>query len=1162
MSSTAALLRSRRMVPLLVTQTLGALNDNLFKNALTIFVLFQSATAGPVLAAATAGIFILPYALVSAQAGQLADRFSKPRLIRLTKFLELAIMAVAVIGFLIPSIPVLLVALFGLGVQAALFSPLKYGILPEHLGEDELVAGNGLIEAGTFLGILAGTIIGGLLIATPDGPMLTAVAGLVVAVAGIASAFAVLPSPPADPSLKVDWHILRESVALIRQARQNRPVWLSILGLSWFWTIGAILLSEFPVIADRILGGSAHAATLLLTVFAVGIGIGSVVCANLLHGEVSARHVPFAAVGISLLSWDFATVCAGTAGLNGVEAILTSFDGWRMIFDLFLLAVCGGVYSVPLYAILQHDSAPAWRSRMIGCNNIVNAIFMVIGSGAAAGMAWAGLSAPEIILVAAAANAVVAVRIIAILPQTVFKSLSAWVMRQLFKVETRGLEKLRTVSGPMVIVSNHVTWIDGMLMNAFIPGDTLFAINTHVFKTWWGGLTALFADMLPVDPTSPMATRVMIKAVESGRRLVIFPEGRLTRTGGLMKVYSGPAVIADKAGATVVPVRLDGVQFSNLSRLRGKMPLRSFPKVTIEVMDPVRLDLPADLKGPARRRAARNRLYDIMSGMMYGARRTDVTLLKALADARAVYGSRRGVLEDPSTIMHALTYDRILAGAATLGRKLSALAAADERLLGIMLPNSAAVVVTFFGVQAAGRVPAMLNFSAGAEPMLSACSTAVIRTVITSRAFITAARLGEAAARLGEAVRLVYLEDLQPQGFARTLLRLPLAGKRVTRFVAGRLAGRLDRLSRRMAKHGPSPEFDPDAPAVVLFTSGSEGTPKGVVLSHRNLLSNMAQLGARVDFNASDVVLNALPVFHSFGITGGMLLPLLSGIHTFMYVSPLHYKIVPEMSYDINATILFGTDTFLTGYARHADGYDFYSVRYVFAGAERVRDETRRVWMEKFGIRILEGYGTTETSPVLAVNTPMHFRAGTVGRLLPDIASRLEPVEGIDTGGRLWVHGPNVMLGYLRAERPGVIEPPPEGWYDTGDIVTIDEDGFVKIAGRAKRFVKIGGEMISLTAVEADAGAVWPGARVAAVGIPDPRKGERIVLLTEQPGASREALMAHARAKGLSELRVPRVVLQTPVPLLGTGKADYTAAKRIALAAAEGDGASEDAAAE
>ncbi len=306
------------------------------------------------------------------------------------------------------------------------------------------------------------------------------------------------------------------------------------------------------------------------------------------------------------------------------------------------------------------------------------------------------------------------------------------------------------------------------------------------------------------------------------------------------------------------------------------------------------------------------------------------------------------------------------------------------------------------------------------------------------------------------------------------------------------------------------------------------------------------QLAAKVDFSAQDIILNALPLFHSFGLTSGTLLPLLSGMRTFFYPSPLHYRIVPEVAYEVNATVLFGTNTFLSGYARFAHPYDFYSVRYVFAGAEKLQDETRRQWMSRFGVRILEGYGATETSPVLAANTPMENREGTVGRILPGIEHRLQPVPGVEEGGRLFVRGPNIMRGYLLHSAPGTLVPPEDGWYDTGDIVTLDSDGYVTIRGRAKRFAKVGGEMVSLAAVEELAGRVWPAASHAVVTLPDERKGEQLVLVTTHAQADRSELLAHARSEGVGELNVPRSLVHVKsLPVLGTGKIDYSEVQRL-----------------
>jgi acyl-[acyl-carrier-protein]-phospholipid O-acyltransferase/long-chain-fatty-acid--[acyl-carrier-protein] ligase len=517
-----------------------------------------------------------------------------------------------------------------------------------------------------------------------------------------------------------------------------------------------------------------------------------------------------------------------------------------------------------------------------------------------------------------------------------------------------------------------------------------------------------------------------------------------------------------------------------------------------------------------------------MSQMIFDTSHTDETLFLALLEARHINGRDAPIVEDVKR--EPLRYGRLVTGALALARPLSAITARGEAV-GLLMPNVTSVVVAFFALQAKGRVPAMLNYTAGLTSLRAACTAANIRTIVTARAFVDQAKLGETIAALeGDGRRIVWLEDVAAGigGFAK-----------LRALIASQMAGRRHRALR----------ISPDDPGVILFTSGSEGLPKGVVLTHRNLLSNCRQLAARIDFNSADIVLNALPVFHSFGLTGGTLLPIFHGVKTLLYPSPLHYRIVPALAYDANATILFGTDTFLAGYARMGHSYDFYSVRYIFAGAERVRDETRKIYAEKFGLRILEGYGATEASPVIAVNTPMHFRAGTVGRLLPGMEARLEDIPGITEGGRLFIRGPNIMAGYMKADAPGVLQPTEGGWHDTGDIVTIDDEGFITIRGRAKRFAKIGGEMVSLPAVEGYAAAVWPGAEHAVVTRPDARKGEQLVLFTTAPGADYGDLQAWGRAHGVTELAIPRDIRKVEVlPVLGTGKLDYVTLGSMAAA--------------
>lgn len=1142
--SLSALLCTRRFLPLFLTQFLGALNDNLFKTALVTLVLFRLADAdggalglsGPMLSAIAGGLFILPFFLFSATAGQLADRFEKSRLTRAIKLVEVAVMGLGAWAVVAASVPAMLGVLFLMGMQSALFGPVKYAILPASLAADDLVAANALVEAGTFLAILIGTIAGGLLAAPADGPFFIAAAVIGTALLGLITSLFVPKTPVAAPDLEVRLNIVAETWGLLAALRENRTLSLTVLGISWFWSVGAVLLSQVPAFTRDVIGGDETVATLILAVFSLGIGVGSLLVSRMMKGEISAGPVPFGALGMAAFAFDLAFAAAGRgpdagAAMIGLSAFVAAPENWRVIVDLAGLAVFGGLFVVPLYAILQHHAPADRRSRIIAANNIANAALIVAGAALSAGALALGVGLAGLFMSMAVATAVVAVIVCGLLPDALVKVLLWRLFRLFYRVEVEGLENLKAAGDRSVIVVNHVSWLDAPLLAAILPRKPVFAIDTEVARKWWVKPALRVVRAFPVDPTRPMSTKSLIREVREGNPLIIFPEGRITVTGGLMKIHEGSAMVADKAEARVVPIRIEGLQLTPFSKLAGKLPIRLFPKVKVTIFPPREFHLPAEMKGRARRQAAGIALADIMTGSAFQAAPIDNTLFTALLDAKATHGATAKVLEDIER--KPLNYRRLVAGALALGRALLRHTVHGEKV-GVLLPTSSGCAVTLLALSARGRVPAMLNFTAGAEAMRAACAAVDARTILTSRRFVEMARLTEVVERLGADLNIVYLEDVRT-GIGPLRRLLALASVPFARMI-----------------HGAA-NVSPDDPAVVLFTSGSEGTPKGVVLSHRNLLANRWQMASCVDFTPADRVFNALPLFHSFGLTGGLLLPLLSGLRTFLYPSPLHYRIVPALAYDTDATILFGTDTFLTGWARTAHPYDFSRLRLVFAGAEKVKEDTRRIWSDRFGVRILEGYGATETAPVLAVNTPLHSRPGTVGRLLPGIEARLETVPGIDTGGRLMVRGPNVMLGYLRAEAPGVLEVPEDGWYDTGDIVTIDDGGFVTIRGRVKRFAKIAGEMVSLTAVETFVHSVWPDAASAAVALPDARKGEQVIILTEQADADRGALLTPARAAGISEIQLPRLVLRVDqVPLLGTGKTDYVAARAMAMRLVDG----------
>lgn len=1127
------LLSSKRFLPLFVTQFLGAFNDNIFKNALIIYLTYvvidQSNVDPEIMVTIAAGIFVLPFFLFSSTAGQLADKWDKAKLISILKFIEILLIIGAAFAFLLESVSLLMMMLFLMGTQSTFFGPLKYGILPDQLLKNEFIEGNALIEAGTFLAILAGTILGGLLILANNGATLVAIAMIITALAGwLVSLF--IPSTPArSPEIKIGFNIWNDTQALLQYIQRDKIIFRSILGISWFWLLGATYLSQLPTFSKNIIGGNEQVVTLFLVIFSVGIAIGSLLCNKLLKQEIATTYTPVGILGVTLFSIDLFFAAGqinsaeGNATLIGVTEYLTTFTHWRILFDLLGISICGGIFIVPLYAIIQDSSATSHRSRVFAGNNIINALFMVIAAIAISLMYYSNFSVTDCFLTLAILNGFVAFYISSLLPHALVKSLLQGILYACYRLEIKGLENYRDIGEKSIIVANHLSFLDAILLSVCMPDQLCFAINTHVAQKWWIRPFLFLAETVTIDPTNPMSTRLLIDKVKKGKRIVIFPEGRLTVTGSLMKIYEGPAMIADKSGATLLPISIVGAQYTPFSRLKGKLRIHWFPKITLTIMPPESLNLPGEVRGKQRRQLAGNKLYDIMTSTLFHSNDLQQTLFQSLLDASHIHGKNHIIAEDIER--QPITYSQLLTRSFILGNRICKFSSPAENI-GILLPNSIGAMVTFFALQAYARIPAMLNFSASKTNLMNACQIASIRTLITSSRFIEVAKLTSVVDSLNAmGITVLYLEELRREiHWWHKLL--------------GFFTGLIPQSYYRFC----CPIICPEAPAVILFTSGSEGVPKGVALSHVNLQANRFQASARIDFGPTDIVFNVLPIFHSFGLTGGTLLPILSGIKAFLYPSPLHYRAIPELIYDSNATILFGTDTFLTGYARHANPYDFYSIRYVFAGAEKLRESTRRIWSENYGVRIFEGYGATETSPILSLNTPMHNRPGSVGRMLPGITYRLEKMQGIQEGGKLLVSGPNIMMGYYLMNAAGQITAPDQGWYDTGDIVAIDQDGYIFIKGRAKRFAKIAGEMISLTAVEDYLGKLWPNYQQAVVAIPDPKKGEQLVLITTNPTANRNEILTYVNQHGIGELSIPRTILiKDNIAVLGSGKTDYVA---------------------
>jgi acyl-[acyl-carrier-protein]-phospholipid O-acyltransferase/long-chain-fatty-acid--[acyl-carrier-protein] ligase len=756
------------------------------------------------------------------------------------------------------------------------------------------------------------------------------------------------------------------------------------------------------------------------------------------------------------------------------------------------------------------------------------------------------------------------------------KLLLRWLLRLLYGFRACNTSVLNA-PGPVLLLPNHVSWWDWLLLGVCLEDDWRFVTSsTTAERSWAHKRIMVNRRTFPIDMSSPYAVKHIAEYLQHGGRLVMFPEGRLSITGSLMKLFDGTGFLIFKTHAKVVTAYIRGA--ARLPFSPNPDSKRWFPRLSVHFSDV--LATPA-VEGISTTQA-RTRLTDWLRNQMIRQQfETEMSFGPATMPSAILAAARqqpgRVVLEDVS--MQPLTYRRLVLGADLLSGRWKRLFGETEQRIGVLLPNVNAMPVTLLSLWAANKIPAVLNYTTGPRILLACARLAGLKQIITAKSFIARARIDLEPLKAA-GIEILFLEDVR-------------AG--ISRYQ--KIAAMLRQFPRpRLTVSNPQPSTlspQPDRTATVLFTSGSEGDPKGVELSHRNLLANIRQMLSVIDLTDADRFFNALPLFHSYGLTVGLLLPLVQRVFVFLYPSPLHYHVIPSVCYNLDCTIFFGTNTFLAGYARKAHPYDFRALRYVFAGAEKLQENTSNLWMRKFGVRVLEGYGVTECSPCLSVNVAMHPCQGSAGQLLPGIEYRLEPVEGITepkaqgaasdfslgktgveargldaaspgrTGGipqssaldprraagRLFVRGPNVMRGYLNPEANATFQAL-SGWYDTGDIAQVDADGFLHILGRLKRFAKVSGEMVSLAAVEEALAGAFPqyGLRfsVAVIAKPDEVKGERLIAVTNEPKLTLEEVREAIKARGLSNLAVPRQIkVLHDLPRLGSGKVNHRELERM-----------------
>jgi acyl-[acyl-carrier-protein]-phospholipid O-acyltransferase / long-chain-fatty-acid--[acyl-carrier-protein] ligase len=1116
-------LKNNGFLAFLCTQFLGAFNDNAYRIIVSlraVHIVAQADQSGKYLALAGA-IFVLPSLLFTGYAGQLADAISKRKVLIGVKIFEIAVMAMGILVFLSHSVAWMFVVLFLMAVHYTIFSPAKYSIVPELVSDRDLSRANALLEMTTLVAIVLGTSVGPFLFTAwksaewKIGVVLTA-----VAVIGCLTSFRITRVPAAGVHEPLRLNPLAEITAGTKHLLRDHPLWLAVMAISYFWFLALLFQMDLVLFGSETLHASDRLVGLLMTCLSLGIGAGSMLAGRLSGDKVEIGLVPLGSIFMGVFS----------LGLYAARGSYAASVGM-----LSLLGIAAGVFFVPLNAYLQQRSESREKGRIIATNNIYNTLGMLLATAVFyACNDGMHISPPHIILLFGFVSLGITAYIVTVVDDFLIRFVLWMVTHTVFRIRIVGQENV-PFRGPALLVSNHMSHVDGFLVGACVQRFIRFMVWKPYYQmkalNWFFRKT----KAIPVG-----GGRDAVRAIQAARQdlaaghvVCIFAEGAISRTGNILPFKRGMEKIVEGLDVPIVPVHLDRLWGSIFSFERG----RFFWKWPKRIPYPVTVSFGNPMPANSTAHEVRQAIQELASEATAHRQTAGDTLPRRLIRSARRNWSHFAMADSSGP---ELTYGRMLTGGLLVARW--ARTRRDEQMIGVLLPPSVAGALVNVGITLAGRVPVNLNFTAGPEAMTAARERCGMHTVVTSRVFL-------AKAKIAEQQGMVFVEDI----LARAGKLASLVALLTARFAPARLLGGGAR---------------PGTLATVIFSSGSTGIPKGVMLSHYNVLANIEGMAQLFWIGERDRIVGVLPFFHSFGYTVTIWFPLISGCGVVYHPNPTDAKAVGELIAKYRATFLLSTPTFCAGYTRKCSKEEFASLRFVLVGAEKLREPIAAAFREKFGVELLEGYGCTEMAPVVAVNAP-NFQAGkdsqkgnkpgTVGHPLPGVAAQVVDLATFaplapHQAGLLLVKGSNRMIGYL-SEPQRTAEALHEGWYITGDIAAIDDEGFIRITDRLSRFSKIAGEMVPHLRIEDAIAAVLGAAPCAVTAVADDRRGERLVALYIHEMDPAELWQKLAETD-LPRLWIPKrenLYRIEALPQLGTGKLDLRGLKMRAeeLVAAE-----------